>query len=87
MLTQNLKQIITIVTSLCCKKKKTLKELARLGIPVDNGQYKRDVYIISDFSELEIDVPKEAGFKVDILIKDVAAQYGNLDTLQSEKKK
>jgi carboxypeptidase T len=52
-----------------------LKKLASLGIPVDEGTYRRGAYFISDFSSDEIARIKANGFEVEILIHDVASYY------------
>ena len=66
---------------------KTLKKLAQLGLAVDHGESKKDVYFISDFSEREINIAKENGYSVEILIDDVAKYYANQNKDQSIKKK
>jgi carboxypeptidase T len=52
-----------------------LSELSNLGLAVDHSSIKKNTFIISDFSEREIQKAKEAGFKVDILIEDVKVYY------------
>lgn len=54
---------------------KGMNELANLGLAVDHASVKKNTFIISDFSEREIQKAKDAGFKVDILIEDVKAFY------------
>nr|WP_294859591.1 M14 family zinc carboxypeptidase [uncultured Fluviicola sp.] len=54
-----------------------LQTLAELGIGVDHGTVKRETFFISDFSTEEITRIREAGFEVEILIKDVKAYYVN----------
>jgi hypothetical protein len=54
-----------------------LTRLAELGLPIDHGTIKRETFIISDFSDVEIALAKENGFIVDILIADVQAFYIN----------
>lgn len=54
-----------------------LQTLAELGIAVDHGTVKRDTYFISDFSDVEIQQIREAGYAVEILIEDVKAYYVN----------
>lgn len=55
----------------------TINELANLGLAIDHSVVKRNTYVISDFSETEIQKVRDAGFKVDILIEDVKAFYVN----------
>lgn len=54
-----------------------LQTLAELGIAVDHGSIKRETFFISDFSDVEIQQIKNAGFSVEILIEDVKAYYIN----------
>lgn len=56
-------------------KSHELQELSELGLAVDHAAMKKDTYIISDFSASSIEKARDAGFKVDILIKDVKAYY------------
>jgi carboxypeptidase T len=53
----------------------TFTDLAKLGIAVDHGDYKKNTYFISDFSASEISMVEKAGYKVDIIIKDVSQHY------------
>ncbi len=66
---------------------KTLKNLAQLGLAVDHGENKKNVYFISDFSEHEINIAKEHGYTVEIIIDDVAKYYADQNKEQSVKKK
>ena len=68
------------------EKEKTIIQLAKLGLAVDHGEGKKNTYFISDFSEHEISIAKENGFKVEILIEDVAAFYANQNKTQPVKK-
>ncbi|MDX1652161.1 MAG: M14 family zinc carboxypeptidase [Brumimicrobium sp.] len=52
-----------------------IKTLSDLGLAVDHASIKDNTFIISDFSESEINLVREAGFKVDILIEDVKSYY------------
>ena len=52
-----------------------LQQLAAMGLPVDHGVYKKNTFIISDFSSAGLEKAKAAGFQVDILIEDVQAHY------------
>jgi hypothetical protein len=54
---------------------KSVKELAELGISVDHGTYKENTFLICDFSAEELDLVRNNGFKVDILIDDVKEFY------------
>ena len=48
-----------------------LQQLAELGLAVDHGEIKAGTFLISDFSEDEIQVMEQNGFQYDILIDDV----------------
>ncbi len=54
-----------------------IEALARLGLDVEHGVWKRQQHFISDFSEVEIAQIQAAGFKFEILIEDVQAYYMN----------
>ncbi|WP_459212664.1 M14 family zinc carboxypeptidase [Aquimarina rhabdastrellae] len=51
------------------------KKLANAGIPMDHGNHKRGVFIISDFSKTEIEIAQNLGFEVEILIEDAEADF------------
>lgn len=52
-----------------------LVRLSALGIAVDNGEVKKDKYIISEFSERDVEKIANNGFRYDILIEDMSAYY------------
>lgn len=52
-----------------------MKQLAELGLPMDHGQRKEGFFIVSEFSKREIEIARNAGFKVDILIDDLLKYY------------
>lgn len=54
-----------------------LKKLDKLGIAIDHGIHKKGYFIISDFSETEIQLAKSIGLNVEIEIEDVSAHYAN----------
>jgi carboxypeptidase T len=56
-------------------KQHTIRNLSGLGVSVDHGEYKKGTFIITDYSAHEIKAIKKAGFKVDILIRDVSKHY------------
>ncbi len=69
-----------------------LNRLASLGVAIDNGEVKKDKYIISEFSEREIGIIRENGFQYEILIDDVSKFYADRnksiqDSLNAPKKK
>jgi carboxypeptidase T len=54
-----------------------LKKLDKLGIAIDHGIHKKGYFIISDFSETEIQLAKNIGLNVEIEIEDVSNYYAN----------
>lgn len=55
-------------------------KLASLGIDLTEGEFRKSVWFVSDFSENEIKKIHEAGFRTDILIADVSSYYRNRNT-------
>jgi hypothetical protein len=55
----------------------SLRDLAALGLATDHGEYKKNTFFTSDFSDAEIARAQRAGFKVDIVIVDVVKYYEN----------
>jgi len=54
---------------------KALEKLAEKGIALDHGEYKKDNYFISDFSEQELNIIKESKLSYKVLINDLSAYY------------
>jgi len=52
-----------------------LPAVGGLGIAVDHGEIKKDTWLITDLSDLEIAQLSQHGFAHDVLIEDVAAYY------------
>lgn len=52
-----------------------IHELAALGLPVDHAEYKRNTYIIGDFSETELSIAEAAGYVFEVLCDDVSDFY------------
>jgi len=52
-----------------------LQLLAELGISIDHGVHKEGTFLISDFSDAELDIIRNQGIQVEILIEDVKAFY------------
>lgn len=52
-----------------------LFEATQLGVTLDHGQHKRDMWFITDLSETEIEILETNGYNVEILIADVSAYY------------
>ncbi len=52
-----------------------LHSLSALGIAVDHGERRKDLWIETDLSDLEISIARNAGFEVKILIEDVSQFY------------
>lgn len=63
----------------------TISGLARLGLPVDHGQHKRNSFFTSDFSATEIKQARDAGYKIDILIDDVQKHYRDQNKVTAAK--
>ncbi len=62
-----------------------MRSLAALGVAADHGEYKKNTFFISDFSENELKLAKDAGFRVEILIADVVKHYQEKDKKKVEK--
>ncbi|MDX2360983.1 MAG: M14 family zinc carboxypeptidase [Crocinitomicaceae bacterium] len=56
-----------------------LQTLAELGVPVDHGIRKQNTFLISDFSEQEIEIIASNGFMFEILVDDVKQYYAGLN--------
>ncbi len=52
-----------------------LQKLSSLGIAVDEGVFSKGMFFISDFSETELRTIRSNGFKMDVLVDDVVAEY------------
>lgn len=61
-----------------------LNRLASLGVAVDNGEIKKDKYIIAEFSEREIGIIQQNGFQYEILIEDMAKFYAERNKKDQE---
>lgn len=57
--------------------KNSLEKLLSLGVAADHGEVKKGTWIITDLSEEEINIAKNAGFSIEILIEDVISFYEN----------
>ena len=64
---------------------KGLKELSSAGVCVDHGDYKKNTFFISDFSEKEIEIIKSKGFNYEIQIPDVQQFYLDQNNPSSKK--
>lgn len=62
-----------------------LKELSASGICIDHGEYKKNTFFISDFSEREIEIIRTKGFNYEILIDDVQNFYNKQNDSLSDK--
>jgi len=54
---------------------KMIEELINQGISADDGIIKKDTYIESIFSTVELDKAKSLGYKVEVLIEDMQKHY------------
>ena len=52
-----------------------MQKLSSLGLAVDEGIYRKGVFFISDFSQTELNLIRSNGFRTDILVDDVVADY------------
>lgn len=52
-----------------------LKEIAQLGLPVESGSFKPGYFIISEYSERDLELLSEAGFSYEVLIHDMTTYY------------
>lgn len=52
-----------------------LLRLSQLGVTVDHGTYKHNMFFISEFSDREIAIMKENGYSMEVLIDDVQANF------------
>ncbi|NCT18607.1 MAG: T9SS type A sorting domain-containing protein [Flavobacteriia bacterium] len=59
-----------------------LKQLQSMGVPMDHGNHKPGYFLISDFSDTEIQTARNLGLQVDVEIEDVQKFYveQNLNT-------
>ncbi len=62
-----------------------MKRLSSLGLSVDHGEYKKNTFFISDFSDYELAKARKAGFTVDIIIDDVAKHYQDQNKKKAQK--
>ena len=56
---------------------KPASALGASGIDLSEGDYKKDIWFTSDFSEKEISEIRKSGFRVEIIIEDVKSFYKN----------
>jgi len=52
-----------------------LNDLARLGLNVENGSYKKAAYFIAEYSAKDIDLLIQNGFQIEVLIDDMTKYY------------
>jgi carboxypeptidase T len=64
-----------------------LPHLASLGIPVDEGVYSKEGYLVSDFYENELDKIIKAGFDVSVLNGDLGKYYQERNTFSQKNMK
>ena len=56
---------------------KSTSELAKLGIDLTEGEFRKGVWFVSDFDSKTIEEVKQSGFRTEIVIEDVKAFYKN----------
>lgn len=64
---------------------KSEMELGKIGIDLTEGDYRKGVWFISDFSEKEISNIKAADFRIEILIRDVKTFYRERNKISQRK--
>ena len=64
---------------------KGLRELSSAGVCIDEGEFKKNTFFISDFSQREINTMKKKGFKYEIQIDDVQQYYLDQNNPSSNK--
>lgn len=62
-----------------------IKELSKLGIDFTEGEYRRGYSFTSDFSSDEIELVRQQGFKVEVLIQDVRQHYKDQNKTGNDK--
>lgn len=62
-----------------------LVELNNLGLALDDVDYKRNTFIVGDFSEAQISAVENAGFTVEVMIADVIDYYVQNSTAPAPK--
>lgn len=67
-------------------KPRTLESLAQIGLDVDHGIIKEGTFIISDFSVSQLELAKNEGYTVEILVEDVSSYYATQNTLNTSAK-
>jgi len=55
----------------------SISKVSQLGLETDHGEYARGKYLISDFSNLEIDLLEDNNIPFKIMIADVKKHYAN----------
>jgi len=60
-------------------------ELAKLGIDLSEGEFRKSVWFISDFDRRTIGKIRNAGFRTEVVIEDVKAFYKNRDAFSNMK--
>ncbi|MBI4947466.1 MAG: immune inhibitor A [Bacteroidetes bacterium] len=67
---------------------KDIKEVAKLGVNVENGKLKKGKYFIGELSATELGTLKKNGYAYDVLIEDMSKYYKDRNKgVKSEKKK
>ncbi|MHA7057622.1 M14 family zinc carboxypeptidase [Aquimarina sp. M1] len=62
------------------------EKLMAAGIPMDHGQHKRGIFIISDFSSTELEIARNMGFLVEIIVEDSEADFIRRNEIAKTKK-
>ncbi|MFT7072292.1 M14 family zinc carboxypeptidase [Patiriisocius sp. Uisw_017] len=59
-----------------------LQRLESLGLPVDHGQHKMGYFVVSEFSEAQLEIARINGFQVEIIIEDVKEHFQQQNSLR-----
>jgi hypothetical protein len=66
---------------------KSIIELSKLGLALEHGFYKERRFLINEFSNIEIEKIKAAGFEYEILIEDLDDFYLNQNAISTAKER
>ncbi len=64
--------------------KEGLVQMARQGIAVDHGTYKKGNYFIGEFSDNELNLIKQTGLSYEVLISDLSTYYSDRNKLSAK---
>jgi len=56
-------------------QKEDAVRLSHMGVPMDHGIHKKGSYLISEFSTSELEIARQNGYQVEVLIEDASAHF------------